>query len=57
MQTPGLFGTFGFTQACAVETLTTTSASIACRLGGFAATTSGTLWCDDVSFQLLSSAF
>jgi hypothetical protein len=56
--TPGLYGTFDFTRACTVvvgDAATTTD--VACRLGGFAATSTGQVWCDDVSYQLLDKVF
>jgi hypothetical protein len=57
IQTAGLHGTFDFTRECAVVTAFASTMSVACRLGGFAATTSGSLWCDDVSLVPLTPVF
>lgn len=57
LQTAGYHGTFDFTRACAVVTTFATNMSVACRLGGFASTSSGTLWCDDVTLFLLNRVF
>ena len=57
IQTAGLHGTFGFTRACAVVTAFAPNFDVACRLGGFAATSTGTLWCDDVTVFPLNRVF
>ncbi|HEX7677580.1 MAG TPA: hypothetical protein VF713_05610 [Thermoanaerobaculia bacterium] len=57
LQTAGLHGTFDFTRACAVVTAFATSFDVACRLGGFSSTTSGALWCDDVTVVPLTRVF
>ncbi|NUP10007.1 MAG: hypothetical protein HOW73_28495 [Polyangiaceae bacterium] len=56
-QSAGLHGTFDFTRACVVATASATTMNISCRLGGFAATSVGQMWCDDVSLTPLESVF
>lgn len=55
--TDGLYGTFDWTRRCVVIGSPSGVLDAACRLGGFGATTSGTMWCDDVSLIRLESAF
>jgi hypothetical protein len=57
IQTAGLHGTFDFTRECAVVTAFAPSMDVACRLGGFGATSNGTLWCDDVTLRPLTPVF
>lgn len=57
LSTASFHGTFDFTRACTVVTATETSLDVACRLGGLAATSSGQIWCDDVTLFALSSVF
>lgn len=57
IRTPGLYGTFDFTRECTVVSADATTTDVACRLGGLAATSTGQVWCDDVSYQLLDSVF
>lgn len=52
-----LDATFDWTERCLEFQAETASPSVACRLGGFSATASGTLWCDDFSVIALPSAF
>ncbi len=58
VRTSGLYGTFDFTQACTIvvgDASTTTD--VACRLGGLAAVSTGQIWCDNISYQLLDRVF
>lgn len=55
--TQGLHGTFDWTPACRTVIAAGTTTDVACRLGGFGATSSGQMWCDDVSLVALDSAF
>ena len=57
VHTEGAFGTFDWTRHCTVAPTAVPAAAVACRLGSFGATTSGEMWCDDVSFARLESAF
>ncbi|MFO0695949.1 MAG: hypothetical protein U0230_20470 [Polyangiales bacterium] len=57
VSTPGLYGTFPWTRRCMIVQSTSSSVDVACRLGGFGATTSGRMTCDQVSLFPLESAF
>jgi hypothetical protein len=56
-QTAGLHGTSDFTRVCTVVTDLGTTTNVACRLGGFGSTSSGQMWCDDVSLTPLEPVF
>jgi hypothetical protein len=56
-QTAGLHGTFDFTRVCAVVSGLGSTTTVACRLGGFGSTSSGQMWCDDVSLTPLDAVF
>lgn len=51
------YGTFDWTQACLSFEASETSMGVACRLGGFSSTASGTMWCDDFSLIAENPAF
>lgn len=51
------FGTFDWTRLCLSFTPIDTSADVGCRLGGFASTVTGELWCDDLSLAPVTPAF
>jgi hypothetical protein len=53
----GGFGTFDWTLECATFEAETETATIQCRLGHWASTVSGSMWCDDVTVEALESAF
>ena len=57
IHTPSVSGTSDWKRVCTIVTATSTSTDVACRLGGFASTSSGEIWCDDVSLLRLDSAF
>ena len=46
-----------WTQTCLSFQATSETMSVACRLGGWSSTASGSLWCDDVSVVLPEQAF
>jgi hypothetical protein len=50
-------GTFGWEQACVIFRPETSDASLACRLGFYGSTVTGSMWCDDMTLVPLSSAF
>jgi hypothetical protein len=52
-----LHGSFDWTRRCTAIQAAGPTIDLACRLGSFAATTSGTMWCDDLSLVPLDSAF
>jgi hypothetical protein len=57
IHTVELYGTFDWTRRCTLFAPATPGFAVACRLGGFSFTTSGRMWCDDVTLFMLESAF
>lgn len=55
--TESLYGTFDWTRRCMVVAGAEGAIDAACRLGGFGATTAGTMGCDELSLVELTSAF
>jgi hypothetical protein len=54
---PGLVGTFHWTKSCVMFAADAPQLDVACRLGFYAGTVAGKLWCDDLSLEPLRSAF
>jgi hypothetical protein len=55
--TEGVHGTFDWTRRCAQIYVAVPVVDVACRLGGFGATTAGTMWCDNVRLVPILDAF
>lgn len=57
VQSESFSGTFDWKRACVTFRAETTSAALACRIGGYGSTVTGKLWCDDMTLEPLNSAF
>jgi hypothetical protein len=52
-----LSGTFDWTEKCVNFTADSALVTVSCRIGFWAGTSSGTLWCDKFSLARMRSAF
>jgi hypothetical protein len=57
VRSQGLLGTFDWTQNCVGFVADTPRVEVACRLGFYASTNSGNMWCDDVTLEHVRRAF
>ncbi len=57
VRSESLWGTFDWTHSCVTFTAETTRVDLACRMGFYGSTVSGTLWCDELSLEPLRKPF